>query len=413
MYYTNARLLWPNSVLNAEFRLPEAAQLQGLTYDFTDHSLVTYDAAENKIMWISRDDAAVRASAEVATDVHEVMGMCQFDGRLYMLSYEGDGHAAVYNGSLTEARENYVLNLTRHALPYNVYIPTGVSLWDRTHAATIKYMRYHPDFCSIFNVGPSIYLILGLANNVSKDVTPPELGQYFVEYELNGTMRYHTRLDYTVQNRRWDGMPNTLNGTAVAAVYHDGCVDLLCRDKSNSANDSNIIHTVKHDTRNLAGPLTFESAWFLSGHAGYNTDMTHAGRQVYLLIDNRIYRSDIVMLKAELDGGWPNTQTIDLGNMCPNQLAYRSVTIKNVSMVTTYYDIVISSDDPLLTISLENSLADKDYAPTVKLLQAVAPGDTFTMYVRLASPNIVEGARTPYQYLSKISFRPDRKVEYA
>lgn len=412
MYYTNSRLLWPNTVLDAEYRIPETAKLQGLAYDFTDHSLVTYDAAEKKIMWISRDDAAVRASATVATEVYDVMGMCQFEGTLYILSYEGDGHAAVYTGSLTEARSTYVLNLTRHPLPYNIYVPPNMTLWSRTHEATAKYLRYHPDYCGIFNIGPSIYLILGVSSGVAKDTTPSELGQYLVEYEVSGAIRYHTKIDYASNGYRWNSTPTQLNGTAVAGVFHDGCVDLLCRDMSNAANDANIIHSVQYTGGVTSSPLTYESSWYLASHAGYNTDMTYAGRFVYTLISGRIYRSEITMFKIEMEGGWPNTQTIDLGNLCPGQTVYRAVKIKNTAPVTTYYDLVISSDDPVLSLSLESTMDDLKYTPTVTRFGSLAPGASFSLYIRLTAPLVSEGAKTPYQYLSKIRFRPDKKLEY-
>lgn len=411
MYYTNSRLIWPNSILNAEFRLPESAQLQGLTYDYSDHSLVTYDAVEKKLMWISRDDASVRASAEVATDVHEVLGMCQFDNILYILSYEGDGHAAVFTGSLLQARENYVVNLTRHPLPYNTYVPQYTTLWDRTHETTLKYMRYHPDFCNIFNIGPAIYLILGVASTVTKDTTPSELGQYLVEFELNGMMRYHTRLDYASRGYRWNSMPTVLNGTAVAAAFHDGCVDLLCRDMSSGSNEANILHTLMY-TGASTTPVKYESSWYMSDHTGYNTDMLCVGRYMYTLINNRIYRSEVTMLKVEMEDGWPNTQTVDLGNMCPNQTVYRSVTIRNTAPVTTYSDIIITSRDPLLVMSLEKSYVDTDYSTVIKYMDKLAPGDKLTFYIRLTAPNLVEGSQTPYQYLSKIDFHPNMKVEY-
>lgn len=413
MYYANARLIWPNTVLDAEYRIPETADLQGLAYDFTDHSLITYDAAEKKIMWISRDDAAVRASATVATEVYDVMGMCQFDGMLYILSYEGNGHAAVYTGSLTEARSTYVLNLTRHPLPYNTYVPPNTTIWHRTHETTAKYLRYHPDYCGIFNIGPSIYLILGVANTVTKDTTPSELGQYLVEFELNGMIRYHTKIDYAPYNSRWNSTPTLLNGTAVAGVFHDGCVDLLCRDMSNSVNEANIIHSIQYVGGVSSSPLAYDSSWYLASHSGYNTDMTYAGRFVYTLISGRIYRSEITMFKVEMEDGWPNTQTIDMGNLCPGQTVYRAVKIKNTAPVTTYYDLVISSDDPVMSLSLESTMDDLKYTPTVKRSGSLPPGDIFSLYIRLTAPTLTDGTQTPYQYFSKIRFRPDRKLEYA
>lgn len=413
MYYTNARLVWPNSVLDAEYRIPEQAKLQGLTYDFTDHSLVTYDATEKKLMWISRDTAAVRAAATVATEIYEVMGMCQFNGDLYILSYEGNGHAAVYTGSLTEARSTYVLNLTRHPLPYNNYVPTNTTLWNRTHESTAKYLRYHPDYCGIFNIGPSVYLILGVASTVNKDTTPTELGQYLAEFELSGAIRYHTKIDYAAYTHRWDSTPTILNGTATAGVFHDGCVDLLCRDASSSANDANVIHSLLYTGGLASSPVSYESAWYLAGHSGYNTDMTVAGRYVFTLIDGRIYRAEITVFKVEMESGWPNTQTIDLGNLCPSQTVYRAVKVKNTAPVTTYYDMVISSDDPLLALSLVDTTNDKKYSQSVKLSGGLAPGEIFSLYVKLTAPSIIEGTLTPYQYFSKIRFRPEKKIEYA
>lgn len=412
MYYTGSRLIWPNNMLDAEYRIPEAAKLEGLTYDYSDHSLVVFDEVENKIMWISPTDAAVRASATVNANVHEVMGMCNVDGNLYMLSYEGDGHAAVFTGSLTVARQTYMLNLVRHPLPYNTYVPPYTTLWSRTHESTLKYMRYHPDYCGIFNIGQSVYLILGVASGVTKDTTPSELGQYLVEYELAGTIRYHTKIDYAPSNQRWNSTPTLLNGTAVAGAFHDGCLDLICRDMSMSNNDSSIIHTLRYTGNVASSPITYDSAWYLASHTGYDTDMTQAGRHIYTLISGRIYRSEIMMFKVEMEEGWPNTQTIDLGNLCSGQTAYRAVKIKNTAPVTTYFDTVVSSNDPVLTLSLEKTTNDTKYKPSVLVEGELKPGESFTMYIRLVAPVVLEGAQTPYQYISKISFHPSRKLEY-
>lgn len=413
MYYTNSRLIWPNSILNAEYRIPDTAQLQGLTYDYTDHTLVTYDATEKKLMWLSRDNAAVIASSVVITELYEVMGMCQFEGNLYVLSYEGNGHAAVYTGSLTEARTIGSISLTRHPLPYNTYVPPYTTTWQRTHESTAKYLRYHPDYCGIFNIGPTVYLILGVASTVTKDSTPYELGQYLVEYELMGTIRYHIGIDYAPAGSRWTSTPTLLNGTATAGVFHDGCVDLLCRDMSESSNEANILHTIKYAGGLVSPPVSYESTWYLASHSGYNTDMTTAGRYVFTLMSNRIYRAEIATFKIEMEEGWPCTQTIDLGNLCAGQTAYRAVKVKNTAPVTTYYDTIITSDDPLLSMSLVYTVDDKKYSPSVKLAGGLGPGQSFKLYIRLTAPTLVEGTLTPYRYLSKIRFRPDKKIEYA
>lgn len=140
--------------------------------------------------------------------------------------------------------------------------------------------------------------------------------------------------------------------------------------------------------------------------------MVCAGRYMYTLINNRIYRAEITMLKVEMEDGWPNTQTVDLGNMCPNQTVYRSITIRNTAPVTTYSDIIITSRDPLLVMSWQKSYVDTDYSPVLKYMDKLAPGDTMTLYIKLTAPNLVEGSLTPYQYLSKIDFHPNMKIEY-
>ena len=406
MYYTNTRLLWPLGSYNAEYQIPEAADLRGLAYDYTDHSVITYDAVETKLMWISRDDASVRASCLVDVPVDDVLGLSQFNDYCYILNHEGGGKLAVYTGSLQQGRSDGVMKVSRFEVPFSDRVPPGNNVWNMTHAAVTRYLKYHPKYTNIFNIGPTVYLLAGLSDDIESDTVPTNLGQYIIEFDLIGLFRNPILVDLSTRGNRGYAIDKP-NGTAVACTHHDGVMSLLCREIA--TNQPNVIHSLKYK---LGSPLAYETSWYVAGELRKGSDILAAGRWLYSLIEGRIYKSEIMMIKLEMEDGWPNTNTLDLGNLSSAQVAFRRVRCKNVAPATTYYDMVISSRDSMLLLSRDESSDTTRYNDTISLPGPLRPGDVFTFCVCLTAPVVNDDNFTPYQYYDKINFMPKKKIDY-
>lgn len=406
MYYANTRLLWPLGMYNAEYQLPYTAELRGLAYDFTDHSLITYDRTETKLMWISRDDASIRASCLVDSPVDDVLGISQFNDYCYILNYEGGGLLAVYTGSLQQGRETGLMKLSRFEVPFSDRVPVGQTVWGMTHADVTRYLKFHPDYCNIFNIGPTVYLLVGMADDVTSDTPPDNLGQYIVEFDLLGFFRNPILIDLSARNNRGYTIDKP-NGTAVACAYHDGVMDILCREIVKT--QPSIVHSLQYKQ---GEPLKYDTFWYVSDELKRGSDIIATGRWVYSLVGNRIYRSELIMIKLEMEDGWPNTTTLDLGNLSSGQTAFRKIRCKNIAPVTTYYDMIISSKDSMMLLSRDDTSDINRYTDTISIPGPIKPGDTFTFCVCLTAPVISDEGFTPYQYYDKINFMPLKKEEF-
>lgn len=412
MYYANTKMLYPPDapILTPEQRLPDTAKLSGLAWDYTDATLVTYDKTEAKLMWIQSSHGSLVASATVDSSIDEVIGMASFKDQLYILTYEGDGHLAVYTGVLSMARATSVLNVSRHDVPYSTANPMSLPVFDQTHTVPPMYLRYHPDFCNIFTIGPSVYLLIGVADTVTSGTVPTELGQYIVEYDLNGLFRSQTSVDLnTVANFP---RPYTVlgpNGTAVAATYHDGALVLMCREIGVGDYPS-VIHVLTYSSRQVN---YLESFWYMVGTINPYGDLLVRGRYAYSLMGNRIMKSDVLMISLDMESGWPSTATVDLGNLASGQTVYRKLRCKNISPVSTYRQLVVHSNDPNLQLSTSDDPTIYDFAGSVTINQPIAPGDTFTFWVCLTSPVVHNEVFAPYQYYNKLIFSPQIKEDYA
>lgn len=406
VYYANTRLLYPLGKYNAEYQLPYPADLRGLAYDYTDHSIITYDATEAKLMWLSRDNAAIRASCLVDSPVNDVLGISQFNDYCYILDYEGGGQIAVYTGSLQQGRADGVMRVSRFEVPFSDRVPASNTVWDLTHANITRYLKFHPRYTNIFNIGPTVFLLAGLSDDVDSRI-PPNLGQYIVEFDLLGFFRNPIKIDLSTRNNRGETITKP-NGTAVACTYHDGVMDLLCREAV--AAQPNVIHSLQH---RLNQPLAYDTFWYTAGDLFKGSDILAVGRWIYSLIEGRIYKSEIMMIKLEMADGWPNTNTLDLGNLSSGQTAFRKIRCRNIAPVTTYYDLLVTSRDSLMLLSKDDSTDINRYTDTISIPGALKPGDVFTFCVCLTAPVINDDSFTPYQYYDKINFLPSRKEDYA
>lgn len=410
MYYANARTLYPTDspLLTPEQQIPETAVLTGLAWDYTDATVITYDKTEAKLMWIQSSNGALVASATVDAQIDDVIGMASFQDRLYILTYEGDGHLAVFTGVLSHARATSILYVTRHDVPYSTANPLGQSLFELTHSVPPMYLKYHPDFCNIFTIGASVYLLLGVADNVTSGTVPPELGQYIVEYDLSGLFRSQVSVDFTGSGSPRLKTMQGVNGTAVSATFHDGALALLCKELGEEGQPS-IIHVLTYINKALSWKDSF---CYISGSVNPYGDLMVRGRYAYILTGNRILKSEVMMIALDLDNGWPSSSTIDLGNLSSGQTVYRKIKCWNASPASLYKELVVSSTDPNLTLSLAESPSVYAYSDNIVISQPLAPGDSFEFWVCLTAPIVRHEEFAPYQYYNKLMFSPRVKQDY-
>lgn len=410
LYYANAKTLYPpdSPALTPEQQIPEGAVLTGLAWDYTDATVITYDKTEAKLMWIQSSTGSLVASATVDSQIDDVIGMTSFQDRLYILTYEGDGHLAVFTGVISNARDTSVLSVTRHDVPYSTANPLNLPLFDLTHTVPPRYLRYHPDFCNIFSIGSSIYLLIGVANNTTSGTVPAELGQYVVEYDLNGIFRSQVSVDFTPAGKGRDRTILGVNGTAVAAAYHDGALALLCREVE-SVNHPSVVHVLTYINKQVTYKDSF---WYIVGNITPYGDLMVRGRYAYILTGNRIMKSEVMMIALDMDNGWPSSSTVDLGNLASGQTVYRKLTCWNASPASLYKELVVSSTDPNLTISAKDNPSEYDYSDNIVITQPLYPGDSFSFWVCLTAPVVRNEEFAPYQYYNKLVFSPRVKQDF-
>lgn len=401
-------MLFPagSPMLSPEQRLPSTSVLTGLAWDYTDASVVTYDKTETKLIWINSSNGTIITSAVMDTPVNEVIGMSAFQDQLYILTYEGDGHLKVFTGSLSQGRKDSTMYVVEHEVPYSTANPYNLaSLFQQSHSLPVAYLRYHPDFCNIFHIGASVYLLLGIANNVTSGEIPRELGQYIVEYDLSGVFTSQVKIDQTDTGRKATILG--LNGTAVSATYHDGAVVLLCRELGTS--NPNVIHAISYKNNEAELKDTF---WYLPGSVNPYGDIMVKGRWAFTLIGNKIMKSEVIMIALNMEAGWPSQLTVDLGTLSSGQIVYRRISCKNISPVTTYKELAVTSTDPNLSLSAKDAPDKYDYSDKIVIEGDIKPNDTFTFWACLTAPVIRNDEYAPYQYYNKLVFVPKSKIDH-
>ena len=119
------------------------------------------------------------------------------------------------------------------------------------------------------------------------------------------------------------------------------------------------------------------------------------------------------MITLDMDDGWPNQLTADLGTLASGQTAYRKLKCRNIAPVTTYSELTITTTDPNLSLSAKDDPDKNDYSDKIVIDRSIKPGDTFTFWACLTAPIVNNEEFAPYQYYNKIVMVPKSKMEYA
>lgn len=394
MFYGDTRLIAPKQRLNPEFYVPDAAMLAGVCYDYSEHCIMVYDRSESKIMWIHKDTEAIFLSVEVplptATDV--VIDMCSIEDLVYLLIYKGAGKMSVAHGAISQGKQDASLMLTEYPMPNQTSLPPGMSVWTATHTSALRYMNYHPLFTSMFNVGRQLYIVAGMASNVTA-FNPTELGQWVLQYDVSGLVTHFYKADdSTAVNARPEVYEETkLNGRIIASTTHDGIIAGIALSDDNAWTGA--VKLMKpmnsiYSTKTLA---------FLTGPFDQCSSMCAVGRTLYHTANGRLFRSTIFTFDiwcATEDGF--ESSTIDMGTIHAGTSTKRKVFIRNSSPLYDYYALDITVKKPggiVLSLTGEQGT----WGENIRFTGPLAPGEEFSFYVQILAPELPEELM-PYQF---------------
>lgn len=403
MFYSNAKILHPRVHNQAEFRVPDTAQLAGVVYDYDVHCIVTYDRVEGKLLWLTQNEGAVEFSAIAPLpNDNYVIDMCQFQNSLYCLVYLGDGKLGLYVGNLQEGRDTGIVQFDSYEIPYCVpESPMSASqIWAATHTSELTYLKFHPKFCRITHIGHNLYLMLGVSDDVVSEF-PSTLGQYLVAFSLTGSfLRTYSLDDSPAYLQRPGVFTDSLNGTHVACTYHDGVVSVIA---ASPCSNTGILKFLKLGNE---GEITdVEIHPFFVGPFPIGTSMCAAGRTLYYLVNNRIFSASIFMFDVWCnDEGELQSNIIDMGIILSEGWGMRKATLQNSSPFYTYHNLIVESRTPNLQVA---HLGETPvFADRIKFTQPMAPGDRVSFMLRVVVPLINE-AKTPAYFYDSLAIKAE------
>lgn len=405
MFFCNTKLLHPRATFEAEYCVPETAQLSGICFDYSLYCVVVYDRVEGKLLWLEKDTGViVRSAVAPVLNNNMVIGMTQFLDVLYALVYLGEGQMTLAIGSLAEGRLNGFVNFNYFNLPF--YQKENVNVWDQTHSTPPTYYKYHPKYCGIFNIGYDLYLLAGLSDDVEADA-PPNLGQYIIHYDPSGIIIQSYKLDDSSSaGTRLGSLDPQLNGVATGAVYHDGIVTLIV-DSYKSG--TGVLKHLKFKNPAVLQPALFEidTRAFFMGPFPVGTSACVAGRKFYAITSNRVIQSEIFMFDIWCnDEGELQSNTIDMGVIAAGQLVSRRVTIQNSSPFYNYKNFIIECRDPNMSVAVDLGTSPGTFQSAIKIPTLIRNGERAHFYLRVQAPALLE-QNTPKQYWDKLSIKAE------
>ncbi len=403
MFYGNAKILHPKVYNQAEYRIPDTAQLAGVVYDYDVHCIVTYDRVEGKLLWLTKHEGAVEFSATAPLPNNNyVIDMCQFQNFLYCLVYLGDGKLGLYVGNLQAGRDTGLVQFDSYEIPF--CIPDGVitsrDVWEATHTADVTYLKYHPRFCGITNIGHNIYLMLGVTDDVESPL-PDTLGQYLVAYSLTGGFLQTYILDDSPDYRQRPETTSTdLGGTHIACTYHDGIVSLIA---ASPCDNTGVLKILRLGTNGEISNV--EAAPFFVGPFPVGCSMCAVGRTIYYIVNNRIYCAEIFMFDVWCnDEGELQSNIIDMGIILSEGWGIRKVTLQNSSPFYTYHNLVVESRTPNMQVAHLGEEAV--FADRIKFTAPLPPGERVSFTIRVVIPLLSE-AKTPAYFYDKLTIKAE------
>lgn len=464
MYLSNTKVLHPCYLHNAEYKLPLEAELAGVVYDYTSHLLIVGDNSEQKLLMLNSETATVEQSMDLAPKIGLVIDICAFRDTLWILHTTSEGELTVFEGSIYLARDTGIVDGINYDVPHwdktyykeviagsepfssinltaslSGYEYTGIvvykndellhspedytfslstnvvdfvvestegdryeffvseNTWDYTHSSSFSYLNYNPKFCSIFNMGTQLYLVLGITSNASSSTPPNDLGQWLVQYDKLGSFISYYNLDTSPESGVRYGTVGNLNGTHVASTYHDGVVTTIGMGYKTLP----VMRTLYFNSETS---LSFSDSKFLVGDSHVGTSLAASINRMFIVYDNRLYTSDIIMFDMYSDNVMElRTTCVDVGVVTPSGSTVRQVDIENITPVYTMKNIVVRSNSVGVALS-ENG---NDYYEAIYLSGIMEPGDVKSFYV-MVTP-YVDMDDIPTQFLGTLSVEAQKE----
>lgn len=396
MYYSATKLIAPNKYNDPEYSIPEDAVLRGVCYDYITQEIIVYNETSKKLMWLQKNTAGLVRSVDIGlfAPTDTIIDICAFKDIFWCLIYKGNGKLSIGKGSLHNARTTQEMIMNEYPVPYHVYNYSTVATFTVIHTTPLNYLRYHPLFCSIFNVGKELYLVAGLSDNV--DIyNPPNLGQWIFYYDISGMINKMYKADDSSASHRPSIIENNMNGRMVAATTHDGIIAGIALPTIDKT--TGVIKILKPKFNTYA--VTTKS--FVTGTFEYGASMCAVGRNLYYTAGNKLYVSEIFMFEVYMDedSAFANS-VIDIGTLATGTVITRKIFIRNVSPYYIYSNICLATVAPGITLSLTGETGT--FSEDIKIVTPLALNEVAEFFIRVAYPDTIDG-QIPMQFYEDIT----------
>lgn len=429
MLYANTTLIWPTSKNDPNSMIPKTADLRGINYYYRAKHLITYNATDSKFLCIKDTSGYIYRSIFQQGLDGDIIDTCIIGDLIYVLSYMGMGKLSIYQGSLQSGYDDGIISFIEYQLPF--YTPSIANTNGETFLTDgqMRYLCYHPRYCSIFNKGTDLMLLLGLrpySNNMDSienlGYNPnPVMCQYIVNYDLIGIFKGYTRVDdfVSTQSPYIDLLDKTkLNGLHITGFYHDGIITLLGENLGSAPNQYAgalkvlKFNTTVNDTSNMHG-LSYNTTYtihslipFIAGPYRNYDSITSYGRKFCALINNKIFIGNILMLDIySYRIGEIYSTTIDLGTVSSNSLVRKYIRIANKSPQYNYNNLRIISGDSNLNLALVDTTTHTPISPfaeSIQVTNTLCVGDYVDICIQFQTGVLTENMCE--YYTSKLTF---------
>lgn len=367
-------LLYPTVRSTQSLPVEDGAKLAGLAYDFRRACLWVGANPAHCVYGLSTSTGLIQRRLHLADTVTEILDLACQDNLLYVLHHVGDGALEILVGPIPEDVEDGIFEPSVYPLPY--YVESDLSqaeVWTLTHDPELAYMKFHPRYTSLFNVGESLYMALGLSQNIT-DHYPKELGQWLVSYDLLGLIGSRESLDASPAFNERLATKDALNGLGLAATYVDGNVLLLCETFGSPGHLKILTPTSSIWTGLDWVSSAVDNSEFVS--------MTSDARYIYIATDTMIYKSRAQFLVVYVSNFDIYSPCVDAGTVAIGQTLTRKLKLKNMSTTHKYDRIILTSSDNELTLSVDDQTYSEQL--TLNLTSPLGPSMELEFYARIA-----------------------------
>lgn len=396
MYYSATKLLAPSKYNDPEYSIPDDAVLSGVCYDYATQELLLYNHTSKKLMWLQKDVSVITRSVDIGlfNSTDRIIDICAFKDIFWCLVYKGNGKLSIGKGSLHNARTTQEMILVEYPVPYHIYSYGTVSTFNVIHTTPLNYLRFHPLFCSIFNIGKELYLVAGLSDNVDL-FNPPNLGQWIFYYDVSGMINKVYKADDSTAVYRPSIIEDKLNGRLVAATTHDGIIAGITLPTVDTTTGTIKILKPQINTYDVS------TRSFVTGLFEQGASMCAVGRNLYYATGNKLYVTEIFMFEVYMDenNAFANS-VIDIGTLATGTVITRKIFIRNVSPYYVYSNICLATIAPGITLSLTGEAGT--FGEDIKIIGPLALNEAAEFYIRVAYPDTVDD-QIPMQFYEDIT----------